>query len=51
MLEEARPEGSWASEVGKIPNPFGQGDSGKRIVEIVAEISREVSHGRYRIAG
>jgi UDP-N-acetylglucosamine 2-epimerase (non-hydrolysing) len=51
MLEEARHEGSWASEVGKIPNPFGQGDSGRRIVEILAGISKEVSHGRYRIAG
>lgn len=51
MLEEVRHEGSWASEVGKIPNPFGQGDSGRRIVEILAEISREVSHGPYRIAG
>jgi len=51
MLEEARHEGSWASEVGNIPNPFGQGDSGRRIVEILANLSREVSHGRYRIAG
>jgi UDP-N-acetylglucosamine 2-epimerase (non-hydrolysing) len=38
MLEEAYAEDSWASEVGKIENPFGRGDSGKRIAEIIAEL-------------
>jgi UDP-N-acetylglucosamine 2-epimerase (non-hydrolysing) len=51
MLEEARQEDSWANDIGKIENPFGQGDSGKRIVEIVAQLLSEVRHERYRIAG
>jgi UDP-N-acetylglucosamine 2-epimerase (non-hydrolysing) len=38
MLEEARHEGSWANQVRKIDNPFGQGDSGKRIVDIVTTL-------------
>lgn len=51
MLEEASQEGSWANGIGKIENPFGQGDSGKRIVEIVTALCTEVRHERYRIAG
>jgi UDP-N-acetylglucosamine 2-epimerase (non-hydrolysing) len=43
MLEEARQDGSWVNKVGKIENPFGRGDSGKRIVQIIAELlGREV---------
>ena len=51
MLEEVRQEGSWANQIGEVENPFGQGDSGKRIVEIIAELLSEVRHERYRIAG
>jgi UDP-N-acetylglucosamine 2-epimerase (non-hydrolysing) len=38
MLEEAYLEGSWASQVGRIENPFGDGDSGQKIAEIIAEL-------------
>jgi UDP-N-acetylglucosamine 2-epimerase (non-hydrolysing) len=38
MLEEAYSEGSWTSEVHRIENPFGAGDSGQRIAEIIAEV-------------
>src|SRR5215510_7513950 len=50
MLDEARLESSWANQVGKIENPFGQGDSGKRIVDIVTEILAEVGDKPYRMA-
>jgi len=51
MLEEASQEGSWVHEIGKIENPFGQGDSGKKIVNILAAQLSEVQHEKYRIAG
>jgi UDP-N-acetylglucosamine 2-epimerase (non-hydrolysing) len=38
MLEEAYQEGSWVNSVHKVPNPFGNGDSGERIVECVAKL-------------
>ena len=38
MLEEAYREGSWASHVGSIENPFGKGDSGQQIAEIIGEL-------------
>jgi UDP-N-acetylglucosamine 2-epimerase (non-hydrolysing) len=38
MLEEAYLDGSWASQVGRIENPFGDGESGQRIAEIIAEL-------------
>jgi UDP-N-acetylglucosamine 2-epimerase (non-hydrolysing) len=50
MLEEVRMDGSWAHQVGKIDNPFGHGDSGKRIVEIVAELFTEIPDHQYQIA-
>lgn len=31
MLEEVRQDGNWADEIRKVRNPFGQGDSGKRM--------------------
>lgn len=37
MLEEAREKHSWVDNVGCIRNPFGRGDSGKRIVHLIAE--------------
>lgn len=38
MLEEAYLDGSWASQVGRMENPFGDGESGQRIAEIIAEL-------------
>jgi UDP-N-acetylglucosamine 2-epimerase (non-hydrolysing) len=38
MLEEIYHNESWSSQVGKIENPFGRGDSGKRIVQTIAEL-------------
>ena len=38
MLEEAYQDGSWAYSVQKVSNPFGKGDSGKRIVRCVASL-------------
>lgn len=38
MLEEAYAEGSWANEVTEINNPFGRGDSGKLIAELICEL-------------
>ena len=45
MLDEAYRVGSWASQVGRIANPFGNGDSGQQIAGIIAElINAEVGH-------
>ena len=44
MLEEVRQDGNWADEIKKLGNPFGQGDSGKRIAELVANLLREVRY-------
>jgi UDP-N-acetylglucosamine 2-epimerase (non-hydrolysing) len=38
MLAEAHRENSWADQVKKVRNPFGQGDSGKRIAGIIAKL-------------
>jgi UDP-N-acetylglucosamine 2-epimerase (non-hydrolysing) len=38
MLEEAYEAGSWAEQVETVKNPFGHGDSGERIAQIVATI-------------
>jgi UDP-N-acetylglucosamine 2-epimerase (non-hydrolysing) len=38
MLCEAYRTGSWAEQVRKVKNPFGQGDSGKRIARIMAKL-------------
>ncbi len=38
MLEEIYHDESWSSKVGKIENPFGRGDSGKCIVQTIAEL-------------
>ena len=36
MLEEAYQDRSWIRDVGRCANPFGQGDSGKQIAQIIA---------------
>lgn len=38
MLEEAYQPGSWADRVKQISNPFGCGDSGRRIAHVVAQV-------------
>lgn len=38
MLEEAHADDSWANDVSRLENPFGKGDSGERIAEIIAEL-------------
>jgi UDP-N-acetylglucosamine 2-epimerase len=35
MLEEVGQPGSWAEAAARVENPFGRGDSGKSIVEII----------------
>jgi len=45
MLEELRQDGRWAEEILHVKNPFGQGDSGKRIVQIITDLfGGEVDH-------
>jgi len=39
LLEEVYQDGVWAECVARLENPFGRGDSGKRIVHILAELS------------
>ncbi len=41
MLEEAYRDGSWIRSVGQGANPFGQGDSGKRIAQIITHLLDE----------
>ena len=36
MLEEAYAPDSWASRATKLTNPFGRGDAGARIVDVIA---------------
>jgi UDP-N-acetylglucosamine 2-epimerase (non-hydrolysing) len=43
MLEEVREDVKWADEIRKVRNPFGQGDSGKRIAQLIAKLLSEVN--------
>lgn len=45
MLEEVRQDSSWADQIQKIHNPFGDGDSGKRIAQLIARLLSEVYDG------
>jgi len=38
MLEEVYSNDAWSRQVQKIANPFGQGDSGQRIVQAIANV-------------
>lgn len=40
ILEEVYTDRVWIEQVGKIKNPFGQGDSANRIVRIIRELLR-----------
>lgn len=37
MLEEVYEQGSWGERIGSVENPFGQGDSGRRIAGTIAQ--------------
>jgi UDP-N-acetylglucosamine 2-epimerase (non-hydrolysing) len=37
MLEDANTAGSWADRVGKLNNPFGDGDAGARIAHVISQ--------------
>jgi UDP-N-acetylglucosamine 2-epimerase (non-hydrolysing) len=50
MLEEVRQDGSWADKIGNIPNPFGEGESGKRIAQLIAGLLSEV-HDEHEQSG
>ena len=38
LLEEVYANDTWSKRVQKIRNPFGQGDSGQRIVQAIANV-------------
>ena len=38
MLEEVYQDGTWLDDVRRIDNPFGRGDSGKQIVQIILKV-------------
>jgi UDP-N-acetylglucosamine 2-epimerase len=38
MLEEVRHDDQWLNEVKKVENPFGCGDSGKRIAQLITRL-------------
>jgi UDP-N-acetylglucosamine 2-epimerase (non-hydrolysing) len=40
MLEEAYRDEAWIDKVGRVENPFGRGDAGLRIAEILARVLR-----------
>jgi UDP-N-acetylglucosamine 2-epimerase (non-hydrolysing) len=45
MLEEVYLDDAWAKHACAVENPFGQGDSGKRIVEIISTLYRNREAG------
>jgi UDP-N-acetylglucosamine 2-epimerase (non-hydrolysing) len=38
MLDEVYRDGNWIRCIGAVENPFGTGDSGERIVDIVGQL-------------
>jgi UDP-N-acetylglucosamine 2-epimerase (non-hydrolysing) len=38
LLEEIYQDGQWAEQVKGVENPFGRGDSGKQIVQIIGRV-------------
>jgi UDP-N-acetylglucosamine 2-epimerase (non-hydrolysing) len=38
-LEQAGQPGSWAERVRSLPNPFGRGDAGRRIVDVLTRVA------------
>src|SRR5262249_51851541 len=50
MLEEVLKDGDWANEIRKLENPFGRGDSGKRIAQIVVDLLHGQAHEEQQLA-
>lgn len=48
MLEETYRQGSWAEKIRQVPNPFGQGDAGKKIGSILTTMLNEGTAGAVR---
>ncbi|HKN49536.1 MAG TPA: UDP-N-acetylglucosamine 2-epimerase (non-hydrolyzing) [Actinomycetota bacterium] len=46
MLDEAYQDGAWIAQVGACDNPFGHGDSGQRIVDVIARVLGRSAPGR-----
>src|SRR5207247_10676574 len=46
MLDEAYQDGAWIARVGACDNPFGHGDSGQRIVDVIARGLGRATPGR-----
>jgi UDP-N-acetylglucosamine 2-epimerase (non-hydrolysing) len=47
MLEEVHNDDRWADAITRVKNPFGRGDSGKRIAQVVFEVlSRDTQKNR-----
>lgn len=47
MLEEVYTDTEWVGKVGQVENPFGRGDSGRQIAEIIARsLGQEVKYDR-----
>jgi UDP-N-acetylglucosamine 2-epimerase (non-hydrolysing) len=38
MLDEVYRDGKWIHDIGNVENPFGRGDSGKRIMKIIEQL-------------
>jgi UDP-N-acetylglucosamine 2-epimerase (non-hydrolysing) len=38
MLDEVYRDGDWIREIERLENPFGRGDSGKRIIKIIGQL-------------
>jgi UDP-N-acetylglucosamine 2-epimerase (non-hydrolysing) len=51
MLEEVYSAGSWAEMITKTENPFGQGDSGQRIVDAIAKEDGSSALKPFSLAG
>jgi UDP-N-acetylglucosamine 2-epimerase (non-hydrolysing) len=51
ILEEVYAGGTWAEEVRCVENPFGRGDSGFRIVQLIARALRVWAEGASRATG
>jgi len=46
MLEEADARSSWIESLSAAKNPFGNGDSGKIIADIIAEVASNIGPGQ-----
>ena len=51
LLEEVYHDDRWVKQVRRIENPFGRGDSGKRIVQAITEVLEVSEVGSYAVKG